>query len=161
MLKRVFIVCKGNTCRSPMAVAILTDMLRRGGHAGVVEVHSAGIWASEGQPATQDAQRTMQERGLDASKHRAHLLNLGDIRAADLIITMEASIAEAIRIEAPWATPKVARLGDLADDPRDVDDPIGRGMEEYRRVADLLLGMLQRAYGRIVGCEGERRPEPA
>jgi protein-tyrosine-phosphatase len=153
VLKRVLIVCKGNTCRSPMAVAILNDLLRRGGHAEVVEVRSAGIWAVEGQSATADAQRTMQERGLDVSKHHAHLLNAGDIRTADLLITMEASIAEVIRIEAGWAAAKTVTLGDLADDPGDVADPIGRGMEEYRRTADLLLHLLQRAYGRIIGSE--------
>ena len=150
MLKRVLIVYKGNTCRSPMAVAILVDLLERGGHSQSVEVHSAGIWAVEGQPATLDAQKVMHERGLDVSKHRAHLLSAGDIRAADLLVTMEAGIAEVIGIEAPSAASKTVTLGHLADDPRDVDDPIGRGLDEYRRVADLLTGMLQRAYGRIV-----------
>lgn len=153
MLKRVLIVCKGNTCRSPMAVAILSDLLRRGGHATQVEVRSAGIWAAEGQPATQDAQRTMQERGLDISQHRAHLLNQSDIRNSDLLVTMEQSIVEVVRIEAGWAAGKTHTLGDLADCPGDVDDPIGRGMDEYRRVADLLTRLLQRAYGRIVACD--------
>jgi len=137
-----------------MAVAILNDLLKRGGHAESVDVRSAGIWAVDGQPATADAQRTMQERGLDVSRHRARLLTPSDIRSADLIVTMEASIAEAIRIEAPWAAKKVFTLGDLASDPRDVDDPIGRGMDEYRRVADLLLAMLQRAYGRVIAPAG-------
>ena len=149
-MKDVVIVCKGNTCRSPMAVALLSQMLRRGGHGDQVGLRTAGIWATEGQPATVDAQKAMQERGLDISRHRSHLLTADDIRRADLLVTMEAAIAEALRIEAPWAIRRIATLGDLADDPRDVDDPVGRGLDEYRRVVELLQGMLQRAYARIV-----------
>ncbi|MGQ9553179.1 MAG: arsenate reductase/protein-tyrosine-phosphatase family protein [Anaerolineae bacterium] len=149
-MKRVLIVCKGNTCRSPMAVALLADLLRRRGHASLVQVRSAGIWATEGQPATADAQKAMCERGLDVSGHKAHLLNLEDIRQADLLITMERSIDEAIRIEAPESIGKVYTLGDLADDPRDVEDPVGGTLADYRHTVEILQGMLQRAYGRIM-----------
>lgn len=149
-MRDVLIVCKGNICRSPMAVAILRDMIAKRGLAEEVRVRSAGIWASEDQAATPEAQKVMRERGLDISDHRAHLLTIADIARADIIVTMEATIAEAILIEAPWAAGKVHNLGDLADEPGDVEDPMGRGIDAYRRAADTLLAMLQRAYCRIV-----------
>lgn len=149
-MKEALIVCKGNTCRSPMAVALFQELLRLHGHADQVRVRSAGIWATEGQPATADAQRVMQERGLDISGHRAHNLTPADVREADLLITMERSIGEAITIETPGIAAKVKSLGDLADDPRDVEDPIGQPIEEYRYTVEVLQGMLQRAYGRIL-----------
>ncbi|NLT41042.1 MAG: low molecular weight protein arginine phosphatase [Anaerolineae bacterium] len=153
-MKEVLFVCKGNTCRSPMAVALLRDMVRSHGHEGRLRVTSAGIWASEGQPATLDAQKVMQERGLDITDHRAHNLLIQDIKRADLVVALERSVAEAITIESPEAAPKVHTLGELADDPRDVEDPIGRPIDEYRYTVDFIQGMLQRAYGRIMSILG-------
>ena len=153
-MKEVLIACKGNTCRSPMAAALLRDMIRSHGHEGRLRVSSTGIWAVEGQPATAEAQRVMQERGLDISSHRAHNLTPADVARADLIVAMERSVAEAIIIETPEAARKVRTLGQLADDPRDVEDPIGQPIEEYRYTADVLQAMLQRAYGRIVSGLG-------
>lgn len=137
-----------------MAVAILRDVLRRRKHDGFVAVNSAGIWASEGQPATAEVQQVMQERGLDVSDHRAHNLTLADVRRADLIIAMEKGIAEAVAIEAPEQKAKIYTLGDLADDPRDVEDPMGGSLEDYRYTAEELQAMLQRAYGRILSLLG-------
>jgi len=137
-----------------MAVALLRDMVRSHGHQDRLRVSSAGIWASEGQPATADAQRAMQEKGLDISGHRSHNLLLRDIRRADLLVALERSVAEAITIESPEAAPKVHTLGELADDPRDVEDPIGRPLEEYRYTVEVIQGMLQRAYGRIMSILG-------
>jgi protein-tyrosine-phosphatase len=153
-MKRVLIVCLGNTCRSPMATALLGDIIRRHGQADAIEVRSAGIWAQEGHAATQPAQRVMHERGLDASLHRSHLLKPQDVAEADLIIAMERGIAEAITIESPSQASKVNTLGDLADEPGDIEDPIGGSLDDYRYTADLLQAMLGRAYGRILGLLG-------
>lgn len=153
-MKEVLIACKGNTCRSPMASALLRDMVHSHGHQERLRVSSAGIWAVEGQPATTEAQKVMQERGLDVSQHRAHNLTQADVERADLIVAMEQGIAEAIIIETPSAVNKVRTLGELADEPHDVEDPIGRSIEEYRYTADELQTMLQRAYGRIMSSLG-------
>ena len=133
-----------------MATAILASMLLQHGHESLVEVSSAGIWASEGQPATAPAQKVMDERGLDVSDHKAHHLVPEDVDAADLIVTMERSIAEAITIEAPEHAAKVVTLRELADDPGDVEDPIGGSLAEYRHAAVTLQSLLHRAYRRIL-----------
>jgi len=148
--KQILIVCRGNTCRSPMAAAILSQLMKQHGLSDLVCISSAGIWASNGQPATDEAQKTMRERGMDISHHRAHLLAPEDIDRADLIITMEANIAEIVTIEAPEASDKVYNLGELASDPIDVPDPIGKAIEEYYYTADLLQSLLQRAYKNIL-----------
>jgi protein-tyrosine-phosphatase len=150
MTKHILIVCLGNTCRSPMATALLNEIIRRHGQAGSIEVSSAGIWAQEGHPATPLAQRVMQERGLDISAHRSHLLKPQDVAAADVVVAMEKGIAEAIAIESPDQAGRVHTLADLADEAGDVQDPIGGSLDDYRRTADLLQAMLNRAYGRIL-----------
>lgn len=137
-----------------MTAALFRDMVRSHEHEAQLRVCSAGIWAAEGQPATVEAQKVMQERGLDLSKHRSHNLLAQDVRRADLVVAVERSVAEAITIESPEAAPKVHTLGELADDPRDVEDPIGKPIEEYRYTVEVLQGMLQRAYGRIMSILG-------
>ena len=133
-----------------MAAAIFADMLRHQGHNDLVCVRSAGIWATEGEAAMPQAQTVMHDRGLDISSHRAHHLTLEDIRQADLIVAMECSIAETLAIEDRSCAERVHHLGELADVPRDVEDPIGRSLEDYRYTADVLHGMMQRAYSRIL-----------
>ena len=49
---RILFVCTGNTCRSPMAAALLQDRLHRWGIADKVAVSSAGIAAWTGQAAS-------------------------------------------------------------------------------------------------------------
>jgi|YNPNPStandDraft_1061719.scaffolds.fasta_scaffold205332_1 protein-tyrosine-phosphatase len=150
-MKEVLFVCRGNTCRSPMAQAIFEALLRSRGVRDVA-VRSAGIWAVDGQPATAEAQKVMRERGLDLSRHRARHLRRQDVERAAIVLAMERAIAEAIAIEWPDLAAKVHSLAELADDPRDVEDPIGGTLEDYRATAETLQVLLQRAYGRIMAA---------
>ena len=70
---RVVLVCTGNTCRSPLAEALLRQALAARGVTGV-EVSSAGTGAWEGAPASEGAYLVALEHGLDLSGHRARLL---------------------------------------------------------------------------------------
>ncbi|MGI6207588.1 MAG: low molecular weight protein arginine phosphatase [Anaerolineae bacterium] len=155
-MKEILFVCKGNTCRSPMTAALCRQMVRSQGLSHRLRVCSAGIWAYEGQPATPEAQKVMEERGLSLAGHRAHNLTAADVQRAGIIVALERSVAEAITIETPQAAAKVHTLGELADDPRDVEDPIGRPIEVYRQTADEIQAMLQRACGRILAILGVR-----
>lgn len=58
---KIICVCTGNTCRSPMAAALLQRLLPG------AEVSSAGLYAEEGMPASRHALLAMDEMGLDIS----------------------------------------------------------------------------------------------
>jgi protein-tyrosine-phosphatase len=84
----IIMVCTGNTCRSPMAAALLA---RRLDEAGVkANVSSAGL-LSEGTPATDHGVSVMADRGLDTSGHRSRRLGPAIVTPADLVVGMARS----------------------------------------------------------------------
>lgn len=139
MAYRILLVCSGNTCRSPMAGAILRDLLseRGGGRAGEFIVESAGLAAAGGEAAHADAVAVMQEQGLDLGDHAARRLDPEMVAEADLILTMTRSHKAAVLEMHPRAIEKTFTLLEYAyDDPAaDVQDPWGQGREVYRRTA--------------------------
>src|SRR5512135_2244316 len=92
----ILLVCSGNTCRSPLAAAILTDKLSRLPEFAGVSVQSAGIAAWDGTPASEGAYLVALERGLDLSGHRARMLTADQVRDADLVLTMSESHARRV-----------------------------------------------------------------
>ena len=73
MNKRVLSVCTGNTCRSPMAAAILKDMMMKDPdlqHSGFI-IKSGGIYDLGERQATSEAIQVMNEKGLYISAHRS------------------------------------------------------------------------------------------
>ena len=78
-------LCTGNTCRSPMAAALLA---RRLDDAGVkATVSSAGL-LFDGRPVTDHGLAVMGTRGIDTSGHRSRKLRPGLLQEADLVVGM-------------------------------------------------------------------------
>ncbi len=141
-MKRVVFVCSGNTCRSPLAAAIL-----RAEEPGV-EVHSAGLAAYEGSPAAESAKTVARERGLALQDHRAQNLHAALLVDA-ICLTMTRSHQDEVRRRFPEAEGRVFSLGAYAGEPdEDVEDPVGQGDRRYRETADRITALLRRAKQR-------------
>ncbi len=142
----IVLVCTGNTCRSPMAEALLKRQLdQRLGNSpsGTIIPHvtSVGLAAMPGEPASLQAVEVMKERGLDISDHSSQPFGEQIIRSADLILTMTQSHRNAILTRWPEAQ---SRVHTLRHDGRDITDPVGAPVEIYQACADQIESELTR-----------------
>ena len=132
-------VCTGNTCRSPMAMAIarakLAAMIGCSPEdlpAAGYRVISAGMLAADGQPATPAAAEAVAPLGGNLAIHKSARLTVDAVRQADRIFVMTEPHLDGVVSMVPAAQGKVRLLS--PDEP--IEDPIGGGDEAYKRVAD-------------------------
>lgn len=114
-----------------MAEALLRRALR--GQDGIT-VESAGLGALVGNPASEHSVDLMAELGEDITSHRARQIHPDMVRAADLVLVMEAGHKRAIDDADPTARGKVYRLGEWQD--RDIDDPYRQPRAAYEEALE-------------------------
>jgi len=113
-------------------------------------VVSAGVWAAEDEPASENAVAVMAERGIDISDHRSHSLTTDEIAGADLILVMTRDHARLIRHTWPQYAWKVHLLSEMTGKRRDVEDPYRNPIEEYRACADTMSRYIDDGLERIL-----------
>ena len=139
-------LCSGNTCRSPMAMAIARKVLAEKlgttveglGEKGF-DVASAGTGAMPGMRATPAAADAVDELGGDLRAHRSQPLDVASIHRADLIVAMGQAHRETVLAMVPSAAEKTV----LLDPKGDIEDPIGSSPEVYRRLARQFEGLVR------------------
>lgn len=141
----VLLVCTGNTCRSPMAEAILRDLLTQrfpqlfAGAMPPATIGSAGLSAFPGGPAASEAISVMKKRGLNLHNHQSHSISERTLRQADLILAMTNSHRSAIVERMPELSSKVHLI---SGGNSDVSDPFGGDESGYEVCADELTQYL-------------------
>ena len=127
--KTVCFVCYGNMCRSPMAVALMADIIQKdpGLTQSNIEICSAGTGAMRGRGAHSNAQEVMREQGLTLDHHVTSPLSKHVVDRADLIVAMDPYVREDMIAWYPESSQKTYTL--------DIADPYGQLVEAYRQCA--------------------------
>ncbi len=123
---RRLVVCTGNTCRSPMAKAIVEAYQADGD-----EVRSAGLSVT-GAAASVYAVLAMREIGIDLSFHKSQLITAEMVEWADEIGVMTPSHKVAVTSLFDVDPDKVIVLG------KGIPDPFGLSLVDYRHTRDIL-----------------------
>ncbi len=116
----ILFVCVGNSCRSQIA-----EGYGRAWGSSVMSVKSAGTHAID--TVSPEIVEVMAEEGIDISRQRPRRLTAGMIRWADRVIALGG---------APELTYPDLLMDKLVSWP--TPDPFGQGVEEARRVRDLI-----------------------
>lgn len=135
-MTKVFFICTGNLCRSPMAEAMMRRALEERGCTSV-EVSSAGTWAYNGSPATREAIATVAAIGADLSRHGSRPIEMDELRAADVIVAMTSVHVRELRSLAPDVIDRIVLMKEL----REIKPlPVGPDASTAERLRALLRG---------------------
>ncbi|MEW6741949.1 MAG: L-threonylcarbamoyladenylate synthase [Planctomycetota bacterium] len=152
---RVLLICTGNTCRSPMAAAILTGLLAHSLQIEPAElpergfeISSAGVAAIPGLPPSPEAVAVGESRGFPVDqRYLSRPLDAESLRRATHIFVMTRAHHEEMAERFPEVVPKTELLHRRG---ADIGDPIGGDVARYARCAEELQAELEEIAKELV-----------
>lgn len=132
---KIVFICTGNTCRSPMAKALMEKKARDRNLD--IECSSKGIAAFTGDSVSENSVKAMKGYGIDISSHRASRLTHYDIDESDLLVCMTKAQATAL---SAFAEEKVTFLEGEIPDPYGMDEKAYKDCaEKIDKALDILI----------------------
>lgn len=132
-MKKIIFVCTGNTCRSPMAMAIFNSLAKNSGLDW--QADSAGL-AAYGDPINENSVKALAKIGIHFSNYTSKSLNFYMIDEAELIVVMTQSHLNTL-LSYGVSKEKLRLLG------QGISDPFGGDEERYVATRDEILSAVK------------------
>ena len=147
-MKHILFVCLGNICRSPMAEAVMRDLIAKEHLQDKIIVDSAATSSWHiGEPPHAGTQDKLLEYGISTEGMQSRQLHKQDFEQFDYLIGMdENNIHNMYKMLGKSHSPKIFRLLDLTDHRKDVPDPYYTGdfQETYNLVLEGCQALLEK-----------------
>lgn len=128
--KKILFVCTGNTCRSPMAEALLRSKIKSR-KIKWWDVASCGVYAEVGGTISAHSKTALEEKGVFAENFKPRQLTQKIIEKSVLVVCMTEN--QRAMLEACGNVTSVKELCGY-----DVPDPYGGSLDDYRATRDAL-----------------------
>lgn len=134
---RLIFVSNSDTCRGPMAEAILKSKFL----LSELEVESRGLVVLFPEPVNQKAEAILARHGLTMKDHTAKMLEQEDFDERTLILVMEDALKQRIfqeheNVQNTW------QLSEYIKEETDVTEPVGGSLADYGACYELLDCMI-------------------
>lgn len=167
--KKIIFVCTGNTCRSPMAEAVLRSELKRL-NIGDVSVFSAGLEPSKNGNINPHSAAVLSENGLSIENFASRALDEEMLTNAYAVICMTDSQRD-ILMDMRWNLLRRTGLSEIENNVYsfsdiagyEIPDPFGRDKECYRltytKIAGGMAAIIAKLFPELSAVESAQAAE--
>lgn len=139
-MKKIFFVCTGNTCRSPMAEVLAKSFCKNEN----INIFSRGILGN-GANASQFAIEAVLKYKLDLENHKSKTISKEDFDSANLILTMTNEQKDLLSYVFPNSQNKLFTIYEyVMQKNKDIEDPFGKDFSAYLNCANELFDLIEK-----------------